>query len=127
MKKLLGVVALGSLWCNVVFAGNLPVDYKVKILKDSSSSNAYLVDAYIKIVTNKYLATLNWYIDGECSTFQKHSSGYFDNYKVILTEDSYLSKASIYITKKTYKADKVICLLDVDDIDYETRKLLQLD
>ena len=108
MKKLLGILVLGLMLSSTLSSADIPVDYKIKITDNR------LRGASIIIVDSTYQANLMLYVTGECTTFQRHSSGYFDYYSVFITDNMAL-------------ADKVTCILDAEELDTETRRIFNLD
>ena len=117
MKKLLGILVLGLLWCNEVFAVATDFNLKISWRRTGADANVYITDT-------KSMAHIVWYVDGECSYYQKTTQGIAEIY---LTNNVSSADIIAYISDNRTSADKWTCIIDVDSLSSEEKELFKLD
>ena len=95
MKKLLGILVLGLLWCNVGLA-KYDLDYGI--------TNGPFADMTIYITKNRGAAHELWFNEGKCSIIPY--------IKVNITNNSSVASKRIYFTNDKASAHRVVCFID---------------
>ena len=118
MKKLLVIVVLGLFISSSEIIA-VPTDFNLKILNRRTGA-----DAWVRISKYRTNADVHWFIDGECNATQKYSA---EEAEIFLTNSRTSSDITVYITSNRTSADRWTCILNMDELNDDQKRILKLN